>query len=291
MMIIIGCSNAVDVARKIAHKVKGHYVSVQKDHFPDGEVLLKVVAPLKKKHVVVVQSFHPEPQESLVEAVWVAAHAKSMGASRITFVAPYLGYMRQDKAFMGGQVVSARIMGSLLSKYVDHVVTVDPHLHRIRHLSEVFSCKTTVLSANDVLARYIKKHFSNEIIVGPDWESYQWAEEIAKYLDLHAVVLRKKRFSSHHVQVKFIEKVDLQGKNVVIVDDVISTGHTIVEAAKAVRKKGAKKVYCVTVHGLFAPQAIEKLKKGNVAHVAATNTIPNKKAVIDVSSLIAEALK
>jgi ribose-phosphate pyrophosphokinase len=288
-MIIVGCSNSPKLGLSLSRKVKCSYLKLEKKHFPDGELYIRFKKSVKGQHVVLVQSFHPNPQEALVEIIWAAETARDLGAKKVTLVAPYLGFMRQDKRFNAGEAVSAKIAGKLIGNYVDKVVTVDPHAHRIRDLQSVFGCKFVSLTSNGAIAGFIKKNLKCDVVVGPDAESYQWAEAIAKHVGVKAVVLRKKRHSSRSVKVRFVEQVDFKGKAVVITDDIISTGHTMVEAVKAAKKKGAKSVVCVGVHGVFVEDAVGKMRKVG-AGVITTDTIENEQAKIDVAALIAEAL-
>jgi ribose-phosphate pyrophosphokinase len=243
----------------------------------------------KGKHIVLVNSCHPDPNNNMLELVFAAHTAKELGAKKVTIVAPYLCYMRQDKRFHSGECKSNTIMSKLLS-VADHILTVDPHLHRIKNLREIFRIKATRLSANDAIAKYLKKNMKNEVIVGPDGESYQWARAIADKIHVHATVLRKKRYTSRVVRIKVKADVDFKGKNVVIVDDIISTGHTMIEPIKQIKKMGAKKIYCIGIHGLFVEGALKKLKKLG-ATVLTTNTIVNPVSKIDMAETIAKALK
>ena len=145
------------------------------------------------------------------------------------------------------------------------------------------------MSANEAIAKYIQKNIKNAVIIGPDSESYQWAEAIAEKIHLHAIILKKKRYTSRHVSIKVKKGIDFKGKNVVIVDDIISTGHTMIEPIKQIKKLGAKKVYCIGVHGLFVENALKLLKKLG-ATVITTNTIQNPAAKIDLSEAIAKQL-
>ena len=128
------------------------------------------------------------------------------------------------------------------------------------------------------------------MIIGPDWESYQWAEIIAKSVDCDVTVFRKKRYSSRHVEEEMIKKIDIKGKDVVIVDDIISTGHTIIEAAKKARRLGAKTITSICVHGLFVENAVAKLKKSKINNIFSTNCIEHKTNKIDISSIIVQEL-
>lgn len=289
-MIIIGCSNSTGLASRIAWKAKSRYCAVEKKYFPDGDLYVRFLKRVKGEHVVIVQSFQPKPQEALVEAVWAAVNAWDLGAKKVTLVAPYLAYMRQDSRFHAGEAVSARIAGELIGHHVDRVITVDPHGHRLGDWRRVFGCPVTKLTANGVVAEYIERKMPCDVVVGPDEESYQWAEPIAAYVGMPAVVLKKKRYTARRVEVRFSREVDLRGKHAVITDDIISTGHTMVEAIKALRKRGAKSVSCVAVHGIFVEGALQKLKEAGAASVVTANTIENSQAYIDVSGLIAESL-
>ncbi len=287
--LIIGGTNSKELAKKIARKLKAPYSELFSTHFPDGESYLRFKTTVKKKDIILVNTMHPHPNESLVELVFAAHTAKELGAQSVTIVAPYLAYMRQDKRFHPGECKSNTIMAKLLG-IADRVITIDPHLHRVKSMREVFKTKTTKLTANAVIAEYIGKNIKNAAIVGPDSESYQWAENIAQHIKVHATVLKKKRYTARKVRIIVKKGIDFKGKKVVLVDDIISTGHTMIEPIKQIKKMGAKKIYCICVHGLFAEGALQKLKNVG-ATVLSTNTITNPVSKIDVSGLIAQALR
>lgn len=289
--IITTCGNSQKIAESIARKLKAKYSPLNISQFPDGDIYLKFNTDLKNKQLVIVQSFQPHSDMSLFDIIFAAETAKDLGAKKVILVAPYLSYMRQDKRFNPGEAVSSKIMAKLLNNSVDKIITIDPHLHRIPKLSKIFKIKNKTLTANPLIADYIKKHFKNEVVIGPDWESYQWAERIAKKIGVLATVLRKTRFSSRKVKVKMIKPIEIRNKNVVIVDDIISTGHTVAEAAKQAKKKGAKTVSAICVHGLFVENAVNKLKKAGVTKIISTNTIEHKTNKIDVSPLLIEELR
>lgn len=209
----------------------------------------------------------------------------------MVLAAPYLAYMRQDKRFHPGEAVSSRIMAKLLNNSVDKIITIDPHLHRYKSLKEIFAVPAAKLTANSLIADYITKKFRKAVIIGPDKESYQWAEAIAKKAGLQSTVLEKTRYSSRHVASRMVKKIDIKGKEAVIVDDIISTGHTIAEAAKKAKALGAKKIIAIGVHGLFVGNAISIMKKAGIQEIVTTNCIEHKTNKIDITELLAEELR
>ncbi|MDP3990219.1 MAG: ribose-phosphate diphosphokinase [archaeon] len=289
-MLITSCGNSIDIAKSLARKLHAKYSPLEISSFPDGDIYLKFNKIPKKETVVIVHSFQPHPDMSLFDIVWAAETAKDLGAKKVILAVPYLAYMRQDKRFNPGEAISSKIMAKLLNKSIDKIITVDPHLHRYKSLKDIFTIPAVKLTANDVMADYIKRKIKNPVIIGPDWESYQWAESIAKSIKAPSTVLEKTRFSSHRVSVKMINPIPLKGKNVVIVDDIISTGNTIAEAAKKARKQGAQSITAICVHGLFAGDALDRLKKSGVSKVVSTNTIKHKTNGIDVTSLFVKEL-
>ena len=290
-MIITSLGNSKDIAKKLAKKLKCKYSETTVSSFPDGDLYLKFNTNLKKKKLVIVQSFQPHSDMSLFDIIFAANTAKDLGAKKVILVAPYLAYMRQDKRFNAGECISSKIMAKLLNESIDKLITIDPHIHRYKSLKDIFTIPTKMLTANLLIADYIQKKFKNEIIIGPDGESYQWAECIAKHIHVDATVLKKTRFSSRHVQVKMINPIPIKDKNVIIVDDIISTGHTIAEAAKQARKMGAKSVSAIGVHGLFVENGMEKLKKAGVNKIITTNCIEHPTNKIDVTPLLLAELK
>jgi ribose-phosphate pyrophosphokinase len=286
--VVFGGTNSTDLARKVAKRIKAPYAALKITRFPDGELNLRLPMDVKGKEVVLIESMHPNPDLTMIEIIFAARTCKELGAKKVTVVAPYLAYMRQDKRFHPRECKSNTIMSALMT-CADRILTIDPHLHRIKSLKEIFRIPAKRLSANDAIAKYIEKNIKNEVIVGPDSESYQWAEAIAEKVHVHATVLRKKRYTARHVKIVVKKGTEFKGKNVVIVDDIISTGHTMIEPIKQIKKMGAKKIYCIGVHGLFVEGALKMLKKLG-ATVLTTNTIVNPTSKIDMSETIAKAL-
>ena len=289
-MIIISCSHGKHLGYKVAKRLKAQHSELFVKKFPDDELLIRFNANLKGSSVVLVQSFYGNISDCIVELVLASATAKDLGAKKIILAAPYFPYLRQDKRFRNGESVSHGIIAKLIEKYADEILIIDPHLHRKKSLSQIFKIKATKLTANSLISNYIKNHIKNPIIIGPDEESYKWARSVAEMINAESRILEKKRYSSYHVEVKLNKKIDLKNKNAVIVDDIVSTGHTIMEAAKLLRKSGAKNIYCICVHGIFANGSLKKLTKVKIK-VISTNTIPNKVAKIDVSGVVSMSIK
>ncbi|MEK6891989.1 MAG: ribose-phosphate diphosphokinase, partial [Nanoarchaeota archaeon] len=270
-MLVVSCSHGNHLGSSIAKKLNTNHSQLTVNKFPDDEILIKFNSDLKNKKVILVQSFYNNISDCLVEAVLASATAKELGAKKIILVAPYFPYLRQDKRFHAGESVSQKIIGGLIDNYFDEVYVVDPHLHRKNSLGKVFRIKSKKITANYLIAEYIRKNIKSPVIIGPDEESYKWARHVAEMINAESRILKKKRFSSYHVKVKLNKKVDLKNKNVVIVDDMVSTGHTIIEASKLLRKLDAKNIYCICVHGIFVEDALKKIEKNKIK-VISTNT-------------------
>jgi len=288
-MIIIGLSNSKNLAKKVARKLKARYSELDFKFFPDGEVYLRFKEKLRGT-VVLIQSMQPRVNDALIETLFASATAKELGAKKVILVAPYLCYMRQDKRFKPGECISNEIVAKFIDDYVDEIFVADPHLHREKTLNRFFKIKATKLTANPLIAQYIKKKIKNPLLIGPDWESYKWARATAEMIGAESVILKKKRFSGRRVKVFFGQRIDVKGKNAVLVDDMISTGGTLLKTIEHLKKLGVKKFTCIAVHGIFTEGALEKLKKAG-AKVITANTIENPTAKLDISGVIAGALK
>ncbi len=289
-MLIVSCSHGSHLGYSIAKKLKARHSELFVEKFPDDELLIRFNSDLKGQAVVLVQSFYKNISDCIIEVVLAAQTARELGAKKIELVALYFPYLRQDKRFHKGESASQGIIAKLIGKYIDSVYIVDPHLHRRFSLGQIFKISAKKITTNILIAEYIEKHLKNPVIIGPDEESYRWARNVAEMIGAESRILKKKRYSSYHVEVKLNKKIYLGNKNVVIVDDIVSTGHTIIEAAKLLRKLGAKNIYCICVHGIFVDDALKKLKKEKIK-VVSTNTILNPVARIDISGLVATELK
>ncbi|MBU1988368.1 MAG: ribose-phosphate diphosphokinase, partial [Nanoarchaeota archaeon] len=267
-----------------AKKLKAQYSEVITKDFPDGESYVKFSKNPKNQTVVIFNSFARDQNNRLIETILAAGIAKDYKAKKIILVAPYFPYLRQDTHFENYDSFSIKHTAPLL-KIFDRVYTIDPHLQRIKNIKQIDK-DFQKLTATGLIVEYIKKNFKEPFtIVGPDKESKQWAQTVAYPLGKKAIILKKKRHTWR--------KVDIQeknlGKNVIIVDDIIGTGHTVEETAEIAIAHGAKKVTCIGVHGVLVENAAKRIKK--YASLLTTNTIPNKYARIDVSPVIFEALK
>ena len=271
------------------------YARVRVHYFPDGEC--KVTLPEKlPAHVVVCLSLD-HPNEKLVELLLAASTARQLGAQRLTLVAPYLCYMRQDTAFAAGEAVSQPIIGRFLAGLFDDVITVDPHLHRTHKLSDAVPATHAVavsatLIMHDFLHRYCEVHsetHGDTILLGPDSESKQWVSAIAEGSALTYGVAHKQRLGDRDIQVS-LPDLELTGKAVILVDDVISSGETIAIATQACFERGASRVDVLVTHPLFAQGAIERLQQVGVGEIWSTDSIIHPSNCISLTHLLAEAV-
>ena len=239
--VVVACSGAKHIGRKIASKLKADYSELSVVRFPDGEFDIRFLREVKGKEVLLVQSFYNDLNSKIVETLFAAHTAKELGAKRVNLLALYFPYLRKDKRFKSGECVSAEVMAELF-KVFNKLFIVEPHLHRIKKLKKLFSNGKRVRVVL-IIAEYIKKLGIKDIVfVGPDVESMQWVKGVADLLGGEVIVLKKVRYGARKVKIKNLGKIDLKGKNVVIVDDIISSGHTILETIKKLKEKTGKPV-------------------------------------------------
>lgn len=286
--LVIGCPSSEGIAKSIARKKGWKFARLDVKTFPDGETNLRFPVDVKGKELYLVHSLY-NPNDKLMEVFFAAYTARELGAKSVNLIAPYLCYMRQDKRFRPYEAISSRCMAKMMNRCLDSIITIDPHLHRYKSLKDIFTIKAKSITADDIIAEFVGEKIKNPIIIGPDMESYQWARTVAKKIGCDALVLKKKRYTSEHVAIKINEKLDLKGKSIVLIDDIISTGHTMAEVVRDVKRMGAKSIYCICIHAVFVGNAYEMLKRSG-AKVISCNTIPHKTNKIDVSGIISEAI-
>ncbi|WP_192036699.1 ribose-phosphate diphosphokinase [Halomonas sp. YLGW01] len=279
-------------ARRLA-EAAGLDASVIKRHdFPDQELLLTLASPLDDAlpRTLVLYRSLDRPNDKLVELLLLARHARRLGVTRLVLVAPYLAYMRQDIAFHAGEIVSQPLIGAFLGELYDAVITVDPHLHRISRLEEVMpGIQTRTLSGAPRLAALIKEKRRNPLLMGPDDESIQWVEVAAATTGFDHGVCHKVRHGDTRVDIA-LPDIDLRGREVVLMDDIASSGHTLARAAEALLAAGADSVDVAVTHALFAGDALEVIRRAGVNEVWSTDSIAHPSNAVAMAPTLGKAL-
>lgn len=284
---------AFDDERALAHALAAAlaipFEIIERHRFPDGEVRLKLPAELPAC-VLLLRGLH-RPNDKLVELLIAAPAARELGARQLVLVSPYLAYMRQDVAFTPGEAVSQRHVAGLIARVVDAVVTIDPHLHRIASLDEVMpGCVTRSVTAARALGAWIKREVPAALLLGPDEEALQWVAEAGRVHGLEHAVCTKQRRGDRDVLIALPDR-PIAGRAVVLMDDVASTGRTLIEAAAACLHAGAASVDVAVTHALFSGDAYAELRGSGVRRVWASDAVPHESAVIPVAPLLAEAVR
>jgi len=275
-------------AKNLARLLKVDFAEVEIHTFPDGESKIKLPAQIPDR-IIICRSLN-FPNEKLLELYFICKAARQKGCEHITLIAPYLCYMRQDKAFEAGEIVSQRLTGKFISSLVDEVVTVDPHLHRISDLEEVIKTKRAItLSAAPLISNHISLQVSDPLIVGPDEESEQWVKQIAEIHGYDYMIAEKTRHSDHDVDI-VLPSSDIEHRNVVLIDDVASTGKTLMNAAQQLIENGVGNIYCAVTHALFVENSYQELLSMGVREVWSTDSVAHPSNCISLTSLIAESL-
>ncbi|MBT5201508.1 MAG: ribose-phosphate pyrophosphokinase [Thaumarchaeota archaeon] len=286
---VIAGKSSEDIARKLSRKIKANFVKSQVRIFADGESKITLSGNISKKKSIVVQSIYPPVDTNLIQTLSLISKAKET-SSEVIAVIPYMGYARQDREFLPGEIVTMKVLGKLFKGAgASKIIAVDIHsLIGFKH----FSIKTKNVSAIPELVRYFKKlSLRNPLVVSPDQGGKERAKEFAKELGSEYIALEKKRDrKTGKVQIKTKNLDEVANRDLILVDDMISTGGSIVKATQFLKKQKCKKVYVACTHALLMNDAEKKIKKAGVTKIVSVNTIPGKTSLVDVSNTIAKAI-
>lgn len=287
--LLLGFPDYRAPAQRLARAAGLPWAEVGLHHFPDGESRVRLPARMPEQ-VVLCQSLN-RPNDKLVELILAAGAARQQGARRITLVAPYLCYMRQDKAFQPGEAVSQRIVGAVLANWFDALITVDPHLHRVARLELAVPVKPALaLTASAEMSTFLAARLETPLLIGPDAESRQWVAAIARERGLEYCVADKARLGDREVRVT-LPSGHYQGRQIVLVDDMVSTGRTLEAAARALAPQRPAGISVLVTHALFVDDALERLHRAGVDAVWSSDSIPHPSNRFELDSLLARALR
>jgi len=288
-MLLLGFEDYRQAGQRLAEELGVPYQEVEIHSFPDGEHRLRLPASLPEEVIVCRSLF--EPNAKLVDLMLLSQTARDLGAKRLLLVAPYLCYMRQDKAFHAGEAISQRIIGKLLAEHFDALLTVDPHMHRTPRLADAVPVRHAVnLSAAEPIARHLQSLSFKPLLIGPDEESRQWVRAIAKLTGLDYVIAEKQRSGDRNIDIRLPE-TEIAGKDIVLIDDIISTGCTLARTSEHLINLGAKSVRCIATHVLPHGGALIELANAGVAELMSTDSIPHPSNRIWLASLLADAIR
>ncbi|CAG9184001.1 ribose-phosphate pyrophosphokinase [Cupriavidus pinatubonensis] len=257
--------------------------------FPDGESYVRVESAVQGRPVVIVCTLD-RPDDKLIPLLLLAAAARENGAADVGLVAPYLAYMRQDVRFHPGETVSAQHFATWLSRGFDWLATVDPHLHRIADLSQVYAIPTRRVHAASAVAAWLRAHVTRPVLVGPDEESGQWVADVAQRAEAPLVVLCKIRKGDRDVEVSVPDVDRWRDYTPVLVDDIVSTGRTMIETIGHLRRAGMAAPICIAIHAVFSGSAARELESAGAGRVVSCDTVVHPSNAISIAHDLASAV-
>jgi len=285
---VIAGKSSEDLARKLSRKIKANLVKSQVRVFADGESKITLSGKLSKSKTIVVQSIYPPVDTNLVQVLSLISKAKEK-SSEVIAVIPYMGYARQDREFLPGEIVTMKVLGKLFKGAgASKIIAVDIHsMIGFKH----FLIKSKNVTAIPDLVKYFKKlSLKNPLVVSPDQGGKDRAKEFAKEFGSEHIALEKKRDrKTGKVKIK-TKNIDVIGRDLILVDDMISTGGSIVKATQFLKKQKCRRVYVACTHALLMNDAEKKIRKAGVTSIVSANTIPGKTSIVDVSSTVAKAI-
>jgi len=286
---VIGGGASKDLAKRLARRLKAVYIETETKIFPDGESKITLRKIPKKSIILVVQSTYPPVDTNLLQVLSIISQVRKI-SSRTFAIMPYMGYARQDKQFLSGEVITMSVVAKMLqSAGAKKVIVVDIHSDTaLNH----FNIPTENVSAVPELANYFKKlNLKNPLVVSPDMGGSSRSKKFASLLKTDFIVLKKHRDrKTGRVSIQ-TAKVDVQGKDLIIVDDIISTGGSVIKAAQFLKKQKCKRVFVACTHGLLVDDAEKKIRKAGVSRIISTNTIPGNTSKVDVSGILVKSVQ
>ncbi|MEO8706581.1 MAG: ribose-phosphate diphosphokinase [Kofleriaceae bacterium] len=287
MTLLIAIPGCEHHAKLLADRLGLDMVVPQIRQFPDGEIYVRLDRARVPDSVAIVGNLHGD---NFLRIAFLAGTARDLGAKRVGVVAPYLAYMRQDSVFNPGEGVTAKYFGRLVSQTVDWLVTVDPHLHRYDSLANVYSIPTTIARAAPSIAQWIAAEVKDPVLVGPDAESVQWVSAVAKHCSAPYLILEKTRRGDRDVSVSAPDR-SWNGHTPVVIDDIVSTGRTMVEATRMLCAAGSAAPMCIAIHAVFADTVNDDLVAAGARGIITCDTITHASNRICVADPIAAAVR
>ncbi len=297
MKIITGNSNK-NLSKKISQYLKNRLVRSSIRKFSDGEIYIEINENIRGNSIFVIQSVSSPANDNLMELLLCIDALKRSSAKNITAVIPYFGYARQDRKVVPRTSISAKLVSNLITNAgADRVVTIDLHAGQIQGF---FDIPVDNLFATPIFARHVKKKIKNKnlICVAPDVGGTERARALGKFLHAGLAIIDKRRPAPGKSEVMNVIG-NVKGKTCIIVDDIIDSGGTIVNAAHALTDRGAKEVHVYVTHGVLSGKAVQKIKNSKIKRLVITDTIDNSERVkgaknieiLTISQLVGEAIK
>jgi ribose-phosphate pyrophosphokinase len=283
-------SGAAD-AKRLASRLGLALQEIALHRFPDGEIRV-TVGPAAA--TTIIYASLDQPNDKLVAILFAAEALRRQGAKRLVLLAPYLCYMRQDAAFGEGEAISQKAVGRLIAGIVDRVITVDAHLHRTSDIKAVFpGIEAENLSAMPAIAQALRAAGIDPatIVAGPDAESRPWVSDLARQLRLAHIVAQKVRRGDRSVEISFAEAAAIAGRPVLLVDDIVSSGGTLMACAKALTAAGATAIDAVMTHALFPPEMASAFANAGIRSIRSTTSVPHPSNAIPLDDLFVDALR
>lgn len=278
-----------EFTRAMVNASDGEADDIAVHRFPDGESLVRLPEACEGSDVAIVATLH-DPDSIALPLRFAAATARELGARRVGLVAPYLAYMRQDQRFAPGQAVSAPLFARFIEESFDWVVTADPHLHRIGALADIFAIPTLRVETAPLIAEWIRTNVPDAVLLGPDSESRQWVGEVAGLASRPFEVLEKVRSGDRDVEVSAPQSAALRSGTPVILDDIASSGRTMIEAIERLKLVGTVAPVCIVIHAVFAGSAYDDILSAGAARIVSTDSIPHSSNAIHLAALLASSV-
>lgn len=291
MAVVIAMPGSTAQAEQLARELAAELITPEVRRFPDGELYTRIEPSLAGHDAILVGSLYPDPAEQFLAVAFLAANARDRGARKVGLVAPYLAFMRQDVEFKTGEGITSRYFARMVSSVVDWLVTVDPHLHRHSSLEGLYTVPTRIARSAPAIAGWIQREIARPYLVGPDAESVQWVRAIADTCGAPFVILEKTRRGDRDVSISAPPRDGWNGHTPVLVDDIVSTGKTMIEATRQLRAAGIAPPLCVAIHAVFADNVLEELMTAGAAGIVSCDTIVHTSNRICVAGPIADAAR
>ncbi len=285
--MIIGGSASQKLAANVTALLNDHLCPIETRRFPDGERYIRIGGEIPDDIVVIQSTGYPQ-DENFMELFFIVKNLKDLGARNVRVVIPYMGYSRQERRFKSGEAVSAKIIAELLEAAgVDELFFINLHE---KSIIEFFNIPVHELSAVPLLAEHLANKVEDAVIIAPDKGASDYAEEMGNLIGCEWDYMEKRRISPEKVETR-VKYLDIVDRDAVIVDDIISTGGTIVNASRILQSQGARSVLVACVHPILVDDALLRIFSTGVKDVIATDTILSEVSFVSVAPIIAEALK